>query len=160
SGTPPPTKTSVLKRPWGVIMVLATIVLALLGGTLAGWYTRPPARSVAAVPAPDLSDPISFQKHREQWLLTPVKECTNRNNPRQPGLRHIVELAQLYFNQGRLDDADRFFTALIEMQKNKGYTLLGQLGHAMVLAFRDQTQESTDIFLELFKDMDQLGRMP
>src|SRR5262249_22378209 len=54
SGTPPPTKTSVLKRPWGVIMVLATIVLALLGGTLAGWYTRPPARSVAAVPAPDL----------------------------------------------------------------------------------------------------------
>src|SRR5262249_9381372 len=143
-----------------------SLVFALVAGAVAGWLTRPPASPPVTLleqsaPVEAGSEQVSFQKQREQWLLAAVKEYSGRNSGlRQQRVRHCLDLAQLYFEQGRLDDADKFFSGLTEAQRGRDYNALGRLGHAIVLAFRDQALESTAIFLELFGDREgQPGRI-
>jgi hypothetical protein len=77
------------------------------------------------------------------------------------GLKHSVDLGQFYLKERRLDDADRFFKELeTPGKKSYAYHLLSQIGHAAVLAYKDQPQESNKIFVEIAKDITQIETKP
>lgn len=147
------------RRRW--IRILAgTVILALAGGALAGWFTRPPAKEVASTTVePEIPDAApetpSIAKQREQLLWSQIKEALAQNGtPRPQGTLRALQLAVLYFEQDRLDDADHLFAWLGEQQKTKEPVILGQMGHAMVLALRNQAPESTAIFENLIASRD------
>jgi hypothetical protein len=60
-----------------------------------------------------------------------------------------VELGLFYLEQGRLDDADRFFQGLVRSQSVAPYRYLGNLGHATVLGLQDHAAESEELFFKL-----------
>jgi serine/threonine-protein kinase len=151
------------KGPNRRVLVGGSILLALLGGAFAGWRSNQPR------PAPDFSkenlaleptsDSLGYQKRLEHYLVAAVKEFENPQSPEQRnrGIRIGLDLGELYMDQWRLDEADLFFNSLIHNPYSvREYTVIGQLGRAMVLAFpRDNPsqgerhQESTKIFLDV-----------
>ena len=68
------------------------------------------------------------------------------------GLSLCLDLGMLYLEQHRLDDADKFFVRLGGIKGVRQYQLLGRLGQAMVLAFRDRPQESNQLFHDTFQN--------
>jgi serine/threonine-protein kinase len=151
-------KMSILRWRGGAGLALGTVAVALLGSAAVGWRSShsdsaPTSASDATVQDVG-SDDVAFQKHREQLLVAAVKRFTNSRNGSLPRghLKDALDLGLLYLDQWRLDDADRFFTELVELQRTKPLTSIGRLGHAIVLAFRDQAVESTAQFQELFGD--------
>lgn len=63
------------------------------------------------------------------------------------GLKHAIDLGLFLLNERRYDEADKFFKELKQHEKMKSYQAFGMLGKAMVLAFKDQPQESNELFL-------------
>ena len=64
-----------------------------------------------------------------------------------------LELGLIYVNQWRLDEAERFFSELINnTHKVKEYAVLGKVGRACVLAFRNHSSESNRLLQELASD--------
>jgi eukaryotic-like serine/threonine-protein kinase len=174
--TPTPGPTSTVKvgvlTPWRLAGVaLGSVVVALLVSVALGWRAGH-AHTPRAAPAPESavtdngSDDLAFQKHREQMLVAAAKRITNVRGGALPkgALRTCMDLGLLYLDEWRLDDADRFFNELIDIdpqQKYRGLATFGRLGHAIVLAFRDQAVESTTLFQELLGEKNQgLGRLP
>jgi serine/threonine-protein kinase len=132
-------------------LFVGTVAVALLGGLAAGWhYGRPDVPAEPPLPDPK-AEILSYQRLREKSLLAAVRELTSQRNgnPRNRGLHECAELTQLYFEQWRLDDADYFFTNLMDPEKARVYNTFGRLGHAMVLAFQDRAEESTKQFQDL-----------
>ena len=71
------------------------------------------------------------------------------------GLDARVELGLFYLDQGRGVDADRYFRGLIDNPyKVRSYSVLGRIGHGIVLASRDQPKESYAALLECCKKGD------
>jgi hypothetical protein len=64
------------------------------------------------------------------------------------GVTNRIDLGQFYLREHRLEDADQYFAELAA-SKVKPYHTLGRLGHAMVLAYQDKTEESNKEFLDL-----------
>jgi serine/threonine-protein kinase len=137
-------------------LVFGSILLALAVGALLGWQRHtPPPVPEAPEPPPvekrgETPDPL---QQREQALRAAVARSDNPPDEAQLalGVEHRLQLALFYLEQWRLDEADHYFTELIDNPAMvKPYSALGALGHAMVLAFRDQAQESVKGFLDLF----------
>ena len=154
-GSPPPPR-------WGLRwLAVGTVVLALVTGAAMGLQNAPETAPPAREPPPDAA--VSGQAKREKALLETIHEYTNPSRPIQRmnmGVRPCMELGQLYLEQWRLDEADRFFLWLMDLKRSREYTSLGQLGHAMVLAFRNQEEESTKLILELIDPQNERVRMP
>jgi hypothetical protein len=139
-----------LRRRRGLAWAAAlSIVLALGGGFLYGWWRntaeQPLARQQVEAPA-DVEEPT------EKRLLNRVKDHAEPKTAmeRSSGLADRINLGLFYLRKQRLNEAEQFFAEL-EKADVKSYSALGMLGRAMVLAFRDQAQESVTQFRQVFK---------
>ncbi|HYT94702.1 MAG TPA: serine/threonine-protein kinase [Gemmataceae bacterium] len=145
------------RRPWLAWAAVLSVVLALGGGLALGWRRNldnaPPP---SPPPQEDMDDPLSAGA-REKLLLDRVKHYTDPTSAleEKSGLDDRVNLGLHYLKERRLDEAERFFKQLQQADKVKSYRLLGQLGEAMVLAFRDQPEKS----LELFRKVRPAGKV-
>jgi eukaryotic-like serine/threonine-protein kinase len=152
SSTPSPSGTSQLTiilptvpKPYligfGVVMVL----LAMLGGSLlATRLYRPRAEPELAEGRPSASE------RQEQILREGLEQDLDPGNERPRVVRGVtnrMELAQLYLDQRRLEEADQFF-ANLAASKVPPYKVLGRLGHGLVLAYQNHPVESNKAILD------------
>jgi serine/threonine-protein kinase len=141
-------------RRWLAWAAVLSVLLALGGGLALGWW-----RNVVSVPAPpphvDVDDPFSAAKG-EKLLLDRVKHYTEptSNLEEKSGLDDRIALGLYYLvaKPRRLDEAERFFKQLQQADRVKSYRMLGLLGEAMVLAFRDQPKDSVALFRKVRAD--------
>lgn len=144
------------QRPWVRWTVPGSLLLALFAGVALGWpRSRPSSPPPPPEPAPPVklaSEPAPHQS-RELFLQTGVKQYADPGKDQGNvvlGLKLGIELAEFYLEQWRLEEADRFFHELIvNPHKVEAYSNLGRLGHAIVLAFKNQAAESNKLFLEV-----------
>jgi serine/threonine-protein kinase len=142
-------------RRWLPWVVAATIVLALLGGALLGFFHNgsPENASFASLPKRENSQvirPETALEQKEKTLRQLAKEFENPgSDQRAQGMTHQIELALFFLDQRRFDEADRFFRELVS-SKNQAYNLIGKLGHGVVLGFLDRAEESNKILTDLF----------
>ncbi|MBI2808336.1 MAG: serine/threonine protein kinase [Planctomycetes bacterium] len=150
-------------------LLLGVVALALLLGVAVGWYQN--YRAALAVeqphgkgnPRPD--DPardkkVVSTKEREKELQQRVQEHLNPEDMPfvHAGLKHCIDLGHFYLKLHRLDDADRFFRDISKPERKiPSYRLLGRLGHAVVLAFKDESEGSNKEFLALFADIEKIA---
>lgn len=153
----PGPKSTASGRP----LVIALVLVALLVGIGLGWYrNHSPSitKDPPLVPGPlGPEDPIAAKvilKERERELRQRVEEHLEPGNPlvTLAGLKHCVDLGQFYLQHNQLSDAEKFFKSLRKPEgKVPAYHFLGQLGHGMVLAFKDDYAGSNKEFLEIDK---------
>lgn len=162
----PSSRTLLVVRParpwsWWAGIAVTTLALAVLGGGTAAWLRHSATTSRLASLAPPLpaivdAPPLTEQGRNEQFLRDAVEQYANPGNDRARrdlGIRHNLELAIFYLKENRLEDADAFFGKLIDNPGNvRPYHTLGRLGQAIVLARRDRTAESIQLFVELLSD--------
>jgi serine/threonine-protein kinase len=163
--TLPPSTTATTETPralrwrrWLVGLMAATVLLALLGGATAAWLRRN-APSTVPMPSPSslgavaAETPPAEPSRIERLLREAVEEYANPGTDRlrrQLALGHNLELGLYYLKEDRLEEADQFFTGLINSPaKMPAYRTLGRLGHAIVLARQNHPGESDRLFLEL-----------
>src|SRR5205823_4943445 len=83
-------------------------------------------------------------------------------NPTQPsevttGFQHSVELGLYYLKENRLDEADQLFLELAKPERKVvPYRYLGRMGHAIVLAYKDDAAGSNQEFLAIFADIERI----
>jgi tRNA A-37 threonylcarbamoyl transferase component Bud32 len=128
---------------------------AVLGGGLLGRLNR---GSTAASEAPPeearwVTPGHSEQKKREDFLHDAIHMYAHSEDAKEKKLRvdFTIELALLYLKARRLDEAGQLFQHSKTDGKGTGLPLVGALGEAMVLAFRDQAQESNKLFLRVIR---------
>jgi hypothetical protein len=144
---------------WRRRLLLAAPPVALAVGLVIGWLRNQPTGAATAgslplqeIPAPAAkpADPVN---EREQTLLKLIEEQHSTSfNPLKvlTGLNFSIELGLLYLNDPRrLHDADLFFKKMTAKQLPHQYKVLAKLGSAMVLAFKDQPDESNKLFLSV-----------
>jgi serine/threonine-protein kinase len=146
--------------PWAVA---GSIAFALLGGAVLGFFhNRPPASPESrnlgelGLGAKVQASPIlksqteTALEQKEKTLRQLAKEFENSgNDQRAQGMTHQIELALFLLDQRRFDDADQFFKGL-SSSKIQAYSLIGKLGHAVVLGFQDKAEESNKSLVDLF----------
>ncbi|HEV3257136.1 MAG TPA: protein kinase, partial [Gemmataceae bacterium] len=142
-------------RRWLPWTVAASVFLSTASGAVLGWRsTKAPALPAVADHAPDQPAPDeTAQQHREKILVEALQLYDNPAGGQELnlGLEQRVDLALLYLEQRRLDDADRFFSELVKNPyRIHPYELLGRIGQAIVSAFRDQAGQSLQQFEGLF----------
>jgi eukaryotic-like serine/threonine-protein kinase len=102
---------------------------------------------------------LEIVSNHERMLLLAVEENTNpKPDKMREALQYHVRLGLLYLDQRRFDEAERYFD---ELQKRSNapaqYTLLGYLGTAITLTYRDSA-ESTAKATRMFQDL--RGKFP
>jgi serine/threonine-protein kinase len=65
------------------------------------------------------------------------------------GMSLCLKLALLYLEQHRLEDAEKLFVRLDNMEKVQSYHVFGRVGRAIVLALQDNATESNKLFREV-----------
>ncbi|HVS39555.1 MAG TPA: serine/threonine-protein kinase [Gemmataceae bacterium] len=166
------TTTGMMVRPsrrivWIAVFALSLVAAVALGGA-AAWLRRPTAQAPPPAPAnaeaDDAADDLPLNDEELHKVLDKyLRSVKSEDVPVGMGL--CLELGTRYLDQHRLDDAEKLFEKLEGMQTVRQYQLLGQLGRAIVLALRDQADESNRRFRDIFpeqgaKDLQKrLGRM-
>jgi hypothetical protein len=125
-------------------LAAVSLVLALLVGIGAGWWTRPHS------PAPTVELPIEDgpkAADRIEELYTQITSAAPHSaQEKKQGLKLRIELSVEYLKSKKLDAADQFFRELDGPDQPPPYHTLAKLGHAMVLAFKDRALESNNAF--------------
>ncbi len=152
-----------LRRPaWRWVVAGLSVFFALGGGLLvAGWQhargtvgSEPQGHGAAPADAQEV-DAICYSQSpqkREKVLRDAVEEYLNpasvSKNP-VVGLGLCLDLAVFYFEQDRLDEAEKFFTRLDGVAV-RPYPTLSRFGRAIVLALRSQATESNKVFQDVY----------
>jgi serine/threonine-protein kinase len=144
-------------RSWLVAAFVGSLLAAAgLGAVLGRGGFRPAVETEPQSPPAPADDGISAlfsPTERERFLNGKVQEFANPGGDvtrRRQGLDFLTELGLIYLNQWRLDEADRFFSELINNPNRvKEYVTLGRVGRACVLAYRNHPGESNKLFREL-----------
>jgi serine/threonine-protein kinase len=139
------------------MLVLLSLPLAAGGGALLAWakrlHGRPGQGAEATLPA-DAStvEAITLPHRNEQALRSIVDGYLIPDKTRNPanGLGPCMDLALLYLDTGRYDEADTLFGQLINFESSVSYQILGTTGRAIVLALRDQKEASNQMFRKVF----------
>src|SRR5439155_2628417 len=128
-------------------------------GLAYGWWRRhdmavqaqvePPHNSRAPHPREEVR-PVAGPGREEQRLLDAIKELKAHPEPYLT-LAYHLDLGLLYLKEWRLDDAEKVFKELEDAPEKGKFSSrpYGVLGRAMVLAFRDQPQESNALFRQV-----------
>ncbi len=157
------TRETLRRRRWLPWTVAATLVLALLAGALLGFFhNRQPENSdlrssghFGSLTKQETSLPTKAKaetalEQKEKTLRQLAKEFENPgSDQRAQGMTHQIELALFLLDQRRFDEADQFFKGL-SSSKAQAYSLIGKLGHAVVLGFQDKAEESNKMLADLF----------
>jgi len=137
-------------------ILVGSLALALLAGVGLRAF-----RNAVAAPAPVVDDhpTLGIVSNHEQMLRIAVDESANpKPDKLREALAYHVRLGLLYLDQRRYDEAERFFD---ELQKRSNappqYTMLGYVGAAIALSFRDEP-ESGARALRLFQEL--RGKFP
>ena len=134
-------------------LIGASVVAALVMGAVAGRMRRtsaaPPVVPIVNAASADedflpVNDEDALRKLVDKYL-----QPANNGHSVSVGMELCLNLAVLYLEQHRLDDADKLFDRLAKVPKAPSYHTLGRLGEAMVLAFRDKAEESNKAFHDL-----------
>lgn len=171
---PQPAPEAPPRAPWIMPAALAaSVLLALAGGLAFGWYQhyreqqskdvqQPQGIEPTRPVGPERKPPVTKEGEREMERL--VQKYLHPNNRQQmtTGLEHSLELTLYYLDERRLDDADRIFLELLKQDRKAvpAYHFLGRLGHATVLAFKDEFSASNEEFLKIFSVFDRLEGKP
>lgn len=148
------------------VIGISAVALAIGIGLAIGWFRQRPS-TIANLPGelgPDdgAARALFSPKEREQGLLKQVQQDFKPYGPPGKdltGLTAAVDLGLLYLDERRLDEADTFFKNLCpDGEKDCNGRLLSQLGHAMVLAFRDQPAESNRQFVLIAIELERLEK--
>jgi serine/threonine-protein kinase len=130
---------------FGVLMIM----LAFLGGSLLAWQQFRPTSE------PGVADtPHSARERQEQILVEGMEQDVDPGTERVRivrGVTNRIELAQLYLEQRRLEEADKLFAKLAASKVNP-YKVLGRLGHGLVLAYENHPSESNRVIAESLVD--------
>ncbi len=150
------------RRSWRPAAALLSIVLALGGGLGYGWWQnrgQAPAAPPAPPPAAGVEDAPAVKslfsnREREKALQEAVKLHAQPRSTQETrrGLEDRIDLAVLYLKERRLDEAEAFFTQLAAQENVKSYRMLGDMGHALVLAFRNEPKKSNFLLMRLHKE--------
>ncbi len=141
------------RSPWlWRFLAASAVVLALVGGLAFGWYRHHPVAEVqdGHVNPPDIgSKPPDTAKPDERALKQLVQKCLEpaSTEPVKDGITFALRLGRFYLQENRLDDADALFQDLRRPDRKTAYKNLGRLGHAVVLAFKDEYAASNKEFL-------------
>jgi eukaryotic-like serine/threonine-protein kinase len=156
------------QRPawWRSGFVAAGVALALAGGLVLGWWRAP--RALDEPPEAPVEDAAAIKalfsaSEREKKLQERVQEHFKPGSKLDliTGLKPAVDLGFLYLKERRLDDAERFFNEIGQPgRKLPAYHLLSKIGHAAVLAFKDEPAKSNALFLALTHDMEKFEKLP
>jgi serine/threonine-protein kinase len=118
-------------------------------------------RNVVAAPTRVVDDhpTLGIASNHEQMLRIAVEENPNPKPDKvREGLAYHVRLGLLYLDQRRYDEAERFFDDL--QKRSTGppqFTMLGYVGAAIALSFRDDTESGAKA-LRLFQEL--RGKFP
>jgi serine/threonine-protein kinase len=156
-------------HPW----VLAGLTTCCVGvGLLVGWWLTPPP--VVAVPTatnpegkreepPAAIKELFSPKEREKELVRKVNEYLKLpiTDERIQGMEPVLDLGTLYLREQRFVEADKFFTDITPpaADKKTPFRLVAQLGHAAVLAHRDQPAESVKLYRETLDKLEQMEKI-
>jgi serine/threonine-protein kinase len=146
-------------KPWlWQLAIAGSVFLALTGGLLIGWVQHLGKPVVVPPPQTDGKEvKPTVAREDEKAMLQQVQKSVNPGDDDEmiAGLRDRIQLGFYYLRAKRLDDADRFFLELSKPDnKIATYRLLGRLGHAMTLAFKDDPKASNDEFLVIIAEME------
>jgi serine/threonine-protein kinase len=147
-----PTRTHallLLRRRWvvGVLLILSFLAAALLGGALARWSQRGSARKVR----PDDTGTAQLSQGERD-----LREAVENAADADAALKENMQLALIYLDEYRLDEAEKLFGELQTEGKPPAHQRLGQLGSGIVQALRNEAEESNKRFVEVFKNTDEL----
>jgi eukaryotic-like serine/threonine-protein kinase len=147
------------QRRWTPWLVAVTIVLGLGAGLGLGYWHSHTASPTTTAPEP-LAATSKQRPEPDAALKAAIPEQEKRL------LDHLqtaagddiqkcrLDLAVYYLKVDRLEDADKYFKLLEDSPKNKGgFRQYSILGKAIVLALRDETKASNDLFLIVFKTL-------
>jgi serine/threonine-protein kinase len=172
---PPSTSTTPAPRPEDVIstlamprwrppnwrrrLLLASLPVALVFGLALGWLVnrRTPAAPPEERPAAQRRDSL---KAREEELLKLIGEQLPQSGDYlklATAQNYSIDLSLIYLSdRDHLDDADRIANELTA-KPYPFYKVLGKLGSAMVLAFKDQPAPSNKMFADVL-DKDKVDK--
>jgi tRNA A-37 threonylcarbamoyl transferase component Bud32 len=165
----PPMSTTPFWQRRGVMA--ATLLAALAGGLAFGWVRaqRPEAGEAAATSGLSAEDAAAVKelfsvREHERKLQRLVQEHLKPANrlDLNAGLKHSLDLGLLYLRERRLDDAEQFFKEIDPPGKKipPPYHLLGQIGQAVVLAFRDEPAKSNKLFEAITEELQVFDKTP
>ena len=147
------------RRTWTYALVGVSLVVALGLGSGLGWLRRfaddaaPVVATVPGVPAADddtdddllpVNDEEALRKLVDKYL-----QPSGAGRNVSVGMGLCLDLAILYLEQHRLDDADKLFERLAKASQARQYQTLGRLGGGIVLALRDEGPESNRRFRDV-----------
>ncbi|MBM3993157.1 MAG: serine/threonine protein kinase [Planctomycetes bacterium] len=158
-------------QPSWIVPTLAglSVLIALTGGVAFGWImNRPDNPPIKEVTPPNPNPPpieppvnkkpiVSKEDEKEmQRLVQKYLDPTNESEM-ITGLQHSVELGLYYLKAKRLDEAEKLFAELRDPgRKVAAYRMLGRIGQAMTLAFKDQPAASIKEFLPLIEQIEKI----
>jgi serine/threonine-protein kinase len=139
--------------------VTASLLLAATSGSVLAWYLQPKVEEDAgnglepAAKSASLDALLGSYQRKERAHLDLIRETENPGKSRDDlrrGIQHRMDLALLYLERQprELDKADRLFQEQ-RQSKVREYQIIGNLGEAILLAFRDEPEKS----LQKFKEM-------
>jgi eukaryotic-like serine/threonine-protein kinase len=138
----------------------STVALALGIGLVFGyWQSRDTGQPSAAAVQPTASTPEvppplkskSRYTVEEKRLLDAIQAMESTHDEGNV-VKYRLELGLCYLKEWKLDEAEKTFKEMEDLNKDrpgKGYLAIGQIGKAIVLAFRDQPERSNPLFTKM-----------
>jgi tRNA A-37 threonylcarbamoyl transferase component Bud32 len=129
----------------------ASVVMAAIGGVIlarvrhasATITSRASSAEVTDVDAAPLDDEPALRRAAEIYVAAgPGKDVS-------VGMSLCLRLAILYLDQHRLEEAEKLFSRLDNIDKVQSYHIFGRVGRGIVLALQDQAKESNALFREV-----------
>lgn len=156
----PAATTGAMPKPsrwvWGIVAFALSLVAAVALGGAAAWVRRqaveaPPTPAAASADAGDVDDDLPLNDEELRKVVDKYLRSPNAADV-SVGMGLCLDLGTRYLDQHRLDDAEKLFEKLDGMQNVRPYQLLGRLGRGIVLALRDQADESNRLFRDAFTE--------
>jgi serine/threonine-protein kinase len=151
---PMPTARPRWRRP--ALLFVLSVLLAGLAGAAVARYRRAaadPLRHPEGPPADAAEvEALAPAHRREKALREAAEEYLSAPDTKRVAVGYglCLDLALLYLEADRLDEAEKFFTRLDGVAAPPQYHLLGHLGRGVVLALRDQPEGSNRYFAGVY----------